>query len=151
MDGRVVKYAPPTSFAPHLREVSGGHPGLTACLVPPSACYRGPRTQNCPKPLGEGAKGVTSWRKGLPRVFCTSTTLFCTSATLFAPVQQAFGPHTPKHLLHPLLRTLGNFEVSGPYSRHSGTQSLSFIKGILAIKALPGSNNQKSLPGVSGL
>ena len=33
----------------------------------------------------------------------------------FAPVQQAFfGPHTPKHLWHPLLSTLVNFEVAGP-------------------------------------
>ena len=29
----------------------------------------------------------------------------------------------PKHLLHPLLTTLGTFQVSGPCSRHSGPQS----------------------------
>ena len=38
-------------------------------------------------------------------------------------VQQAFGPHAPTHLLHPVLATLGNFEVSDLCSRHSGSQS----------------------------
>ena len=40
----------------------------------------------------------------------------------FAPEQQGFGPNTPKHLLHPLLTTLGNFEVSGLCSRHLWSQ-----------------------------
>ena len=59
-------------------------------ILPFSCCpsvflwYRSPKTPNCPKWLGEGAKDVlTSWRKGLPRVSCTSAALFCTSATLF--------------------------------------------------------------------
>ena len=34
-----------------------------------------------------------------------------------------FCPHTPRHLLHPLL-TLGKFDVSGPCSRHSGLQTM---------------------------
>ena len=39
---------------------------------------------NCPKWLREGAEGVlASWRKGLPRLSCTTTTLFGTNATLF--------------------------------------------------------------------
>ena len=32
-------------------------------------------------------------------------------------------PLGPRHLLHPLLTTLGTFEVSGPCSRHSGSQA----------------------------
>ena len=40
-----------------------------------------------------------------------------------APVQQGFGPHAPKHLMHPLLTTLGTLEVSDPCSRHSETQA----------------------------
>ena len=85
----------------------------------PSGCYRGRKPQNCPKWLGAGAKGVlASWREGLPRVSCTRATLFCTSATLFRTSATGLGPHTPKHLLHPLLTTLGNFEVSGICSRH---------------------------------
>ena len=56
----------------------------TQGLATRSACYRGPKLQNSPKWLGEGAKGVlANCRKGLPRASCTSATLFCTSATLF--------------------------------------------------------------------
>ena len=42
----------------------------------------------------------------------------------FAPVQEDFGALGPKDLFHPLLTTLGIFEVSGPCSRHSGSQAL---------------------------
>ena len=57
-----------------------------------------PKPQNCPKWLGEGAKGLlASWRNGLPRVSCTNATLFCTSATLFCTSHT----HTPMDLLHP--------------------------------------------------
>ena len=82
------------------------------------------KKSHCPKWLGEGAKCVlTSWRDGLPRVFCTSAALSCTPPP---PVQQPFGLHAPKHLLHPLLSTLGTFEVSNPCSCswHSGSQDL---------------------------
>ena len=44
-----------------------------------------------------------------------------------APVQEDFGALGPKHLLHPLLSTLGTFEVSGPCSKHSGSQNMSQI------------------------
>ena len=37
-------------------------------------------------------------------------------------MQEDFGAIGPKHLLHPLLTTLGIFEGSGPCSRHSGSQ-----------------------------
>ena len=57
---------------------------FTEYQQPQSASYRGRKSQHCPKRLGEGARGVwTSWRKGLPRVSCTSATLFCTSSTGF--------------------------------------------------------------------
>ena len=53
-------------------------------IATPSACYRGPKRQKCPKWLGEGAKGALDpGSKGLPRVCCTTQTLFCTGATLF--------------------------------------------------------------------
>ena len=41
----------------------------------------------------------------------------------FAPMQEDFGALGPKDLLHPLLTTWGTFEVSGPCSRTSGSQS----------------------------
>ena len=37
-------------------------------------------------------------------------------------MQEDFAALGPKDLLHPLLTTLGTFEVSGPCSRHSGSQ-----------------------------
>ena len=40
----------------------------------------------------------------------------------FVPVQEDFGALGPKDLLHPLTTTLGTFEVSGPCSRHPGSQ-----------------------------
>ena len=40
----------------------------------------------------------------------------------FAPVQEDFGALGPKDLLHPLLTTLGTFEVSGSCSRTFGSQ-----------------------------
>ena len=56
---------------------------------------------------------LANCRKGLPRVSCTSATLFCTSATLVCTSLTGFWSMCTKHLLHPLLTTLGNFEVSG--------------------------------------
>ena len=40
----------------------------------------------------------------------------------FAPVQEDFGALGPKDMLHPLLSTLGTFEVPGPCSRTFGSQ-----------------------------
>ena len=39
-----------------------------------------------------------------------------------AMVQETLSPAGQKDLLRPLLTTLGNFEVSGLWSRHSGPQ-----------------------------
>ena len=39
--------------------------------------------------------------------------------TLLHQCHPVFSPHAPKHLLHPLLTTLGTFEVPDPCSRHS--------------------------------
>ena len=47
---------------------------------------------------------------------------FALAQLSFAPVQEGFGALGPKDLLHPLLTTLGTFEVSGPCSRHPGWQ-----------------------------
>ena len=41
----------------------------------------------------------------------------------FAPMQEAFGTLGPRDLLHPLLTTLGTFEVSGPCSRTFGSHT----------------------------
>ena len=67
-------------------------------------------------------KVLSPARNGLPRVSCTIATLFCTSATLFCASEAGLWPTCTKHLLHPLLTTLGNFEISGPCSRHLGSQ-----------------------------
>ena len=94
-------------------------------LATPSACYRGPKPQKCPKSLGEGAKGgLDPGSKGLPIVFCTTQTLFCTGATLFCTSARGLCSLSPKDLLHPLLTTLVTFEVSDPCSRHSGVVTL---------------------------
>ena len=94
-------------------------------LATPSACYTGPKPLSCRKWLGEGAKGVlTSRKNGLPRVSCTSATLLRSTYT--------------KHLTHPLLATLGNFEVSGPCSRHLGSQTLEgFSQGFEKPRQIP--------------
>ena len=42
----------------------------------------------------------------------------------FAPVREDFAALGPKDLLHPLLTTLGTFEVSGSCSRHLGSQCM---------------------------
>ena len=93
-------------------------------------CYRGPKPQKCPKWLGEGAKGLLDpgskvrlhWRKrGLHRC-----------KTGFGWCKRLLGDLCslgPKHLLHPLLTTLGTFGVSGPCSRHSGSQPYSYQVG----------------------
>ena len=86
-------------------------------VATPSACYRGPKPQKCPKWLGEGAKGVLDPEsKGLPKP------CFAPVQLSFAPVQEDFAALGPKHLLHPLLTTLGTFEVSGSCSRRLGSQ-----------------------------
>ena len=73
----------------HIRRIFIFHGDFR--VATPSACYRGRKPQNCPKWLGEGAKGVLArWRKGLPRVSCTTATLFCTSATLFCTSATGF-------------------------------------------------------------
>ena len=87
------------------------------------ACYRGWKPQNCPKWLGEGAKGV------LVHVDQKPVALVQTRVTLVqnrvALVQETLGRpflQLAKHILHPLLTTLGNFEVSCLCSRHLGSQ-----------------------------
>ena len=77
---------------------------FTPKLATQRFCYRGPKPQKCPKWLGEGAKGAKvplHWCKRLLGDLCSLG---------------------PKHLLHPLLTTLGTFEVSGPCSRTFGSQ-----------------------------
>ena len=97
-----------------------------AFLETQSACYRGPKPQQCPKWLGEGAKGVLAhgpknlwhwYKRGLH--WCKTGLHWCKTLS-----QDLFSSWS-KHLLHPLLTTLGTLEVSDPCSRHSGSQDVS--------------------------
>ena len=74
-----------------------------------NACYT---AQNL-KIAQSGSERLERWSL---RVSCTSATLFASGRPSLAPVQQVVGPRTPKHLLHPLLTALGEFEVSGPWT-----------------------------------
>ena len=68
------------------------------------------KTQKCTKWLIEGAKGV--W-----------TPCFAPVQLSFAPVQEDFGALGPKDLLHPLLTTLGTFEVRAPVAGTRGRKN----------------------------
>ena len=57
---------------------------------------------------------------------------FATVQLSFAPVQADFGALGPKDLLHPLLATLGTFEVLGSCSRHSGSQPFRRVRPLRA-------------------
>ena len=108
----------------------------------PECLLQGPETSKLSKVVRRGARGVLpGWRKGLPRVSCTSATCFAPMQPSFAAMQQAFGPHTPNHLLHPLLKTLGNFDVSSPCTRQSGSQ----VKSCLHLLDL----HDRHVPGCS--
>ena len=84
-------------------------------VATPSACYRGPTPQKCPKWLGEGAKGVLDPRsEGLPRVFCTTKTLFCTGATFFCTSARGLWRPWPKGPFAPSPNHFWEFPFSGP-------------------------------------
>ena len=97
--------------------------GKDTSFATPSACYRGPKPQKCPKWLGEGAKGLLDPGSKVLLHWCKRELHRC--KTGFRWCKRRLGDLWslgPKHLLHPLLTTLGTFEVSGPCSRHSGSQ-----------------------------
>ena len=93
-------------------------------------CYRGPKPQKCPKWWGEGAKGLLGQGRQRPlalvqkRVAPVQNRVLVVQKTLGRPL--LFGSKRTKHLLHPLLTTLGTFEVSGPCSRtgHKNKQEI---------------------------
>ena len=62
----------------------------------------------------------------VPKSSCTGAKESCTGAKQrFSGAKDSWKNFCflgPKRLLHPLLTTLGTFEVSGPCSRHSGSQ-----------------------------
>ena len=92
--------------------------GILYVFFSPECLLQGSETSKCPNWLGEGATGVvTSWKRGLLRVSCTSAT-----ASL-AQVQQAFGSACTK-------TPLGTFEVSDPCSRRSGSQFICFLRSL---------------------
>ena len=100
-------------------------PFKPACVATPSACYRGPKPQTCPKWLGEGAKGLLDSGSKVLLHWCKRELHRC--KTGFRWCKRLLGDLCslgPKHLLHPLLTTLSTLEVSGPCSRHSGSQCL---------------------------
>ena len=89
----------------------------------PKCLLQGPETSELPKVVSRGCKSCFDLlEKGSPKSLLHQCNPVLHQCNPPAPVQQAFGPHTPKHMLHPLLTTLGNFEVSGPCSRHLGSQ-----------------------------
>ena len=90
-----------------------------ARVATPSACYSGPKPPNSQKWLGEGAKGVFEPReqRSPESLLHHPKPCFAPVQLSFAPMQEAFGALGPKDLLHPLLTTFGNFEVSGRCSR----------------------------------
>ena len=103
---------------------------LAPILATPSACYRGPKPQKCPKWLGEGAKGLLDPGSKVRLHWCKRGLHRC--KTGFGWCKRLLGDLCslgPKHLLHPLLTTLGTFGVSGPCSRHSGSQPYSYQVG----------------------
>ena len=76
----------------------GWRPKQDAGLEIRSACYRGPKRESCLKCLGEGAKGILAHvERESPK------SLLHQCKPPLVSVQQAFGPHAPKHLFHPLL------------------------------------------------
>ena len=103
-------------------------------IATPSACYRSPKPQSCPKWLGEGAKRLLDPGSKVLLHWCKRELHRC--KTGFRWCKRLLGDLCslgPKHLLHPLLTTLGTFEVSGPCSRHSGSQHRKFYSIILLV------------------
>ena len=92
-------------------------------LASPGACYRGPKPQKCPKSLGEGAKGLLGlWRQSplalvQKRVAPVQNRVWVVQKTLGRPL--LLGSKTP---FAPSPNHFGHFGVSGPCSRHLGSQ-----------------------------
>ena len=131
-------FLPP--FFPHsssLFPLQALQPSLTPfsplhlTLYPPLFCdpkvlLQGPETSKVPQVVKRGCK--RSFGPKAPKSSCTGAEESCTCA------KQGFGGAKrllrdlcslgPKHFLHPLLTTLGTFEVSGPCSRTFGSQPL---------------------------
>ena len=113
---------PHPHMTPHPRSRIRAHKPLhdlplrRTTLATPSACYRGPKPQKCPRWLGEGAKGVLDPRsKGLPRVFCTTKTLFCTGATLFRTSARGLWRPWPKRPFAPSPNLQGEIIYPPPF------------------------------------
>ena len=90
-----------------------------------------------PKVLRRGCKRC--FGPSAPKSSCTGARESCTGAKQgFGGAKdswETFAQRGPKHLLHPLLSTLGTFEVSGPCSRHPGSQLLSLNCLAIALTA----------------
>ena len=86
------------------------------------------------------------WTQGAnvsQRSFAPPKPCFAPVQLSFAPVQEDFGALGPKDLLHPLLTTLGTFEVSGPRSRTFGSQD-SFEKHLFFVENRPSQKRDSS-------
>ena len=102
---------------------SRGHSRRHFRLATQRFCYRGPKPQKCPKCLGEGAKGLLG--QGCQRPLALVQKRVAPVHHRVLVVQKTLGRHLLPgflNLLHPLLTTLGTFEVSGPCSRTFGSQ-----------------------------
>ena len=85
---------------------------------------QGPETSKVPKVVRRGCKRCFGPRgaKVSQESFAPPKPCFAPVQLSFAPVQVGFGALGPKDLLHSLLNSLATFEVSGPCSRHTGSQ-----------------------------
>ena len=93
-------------------------------ICDPKVLLQGPKTSKVPKVVRRGCKrcfGPREQRSPKSLLHHQNPVLHRVQLS-FAPVQEDFGALGPKHLLHPLLTTLGTFEVSGPCSRTFGSQ-----------------------------
>ena len=102
----------------------------------PKCLLQGAETSKLPKVVRRGRKrcfGV-KLEKGSPKSLLHQWNhlLHHCNKALFAPVQQAFGPHTPKHLLHPLLtiRAISRFwvPIASTRGRNSGISNAIIIR-----------------------
>ena len=119
-----------------------------------SACYRDPKpqTSNLPKVVWRGYQRCLGAR-GPKACCCTGAREGCAGAKEGC-IGARDSPETiwSKHVLHPPLTTLGNFEFSYPWTRHTGSMTDHFQEFSKAtrIGSLPSENPAESRRGPQG-
>ena len=95
----------------------------------PECLLQRPETSKLPKVVKRGCKRcLARWRKGLPRVSCTTATLFCNSATLFCTSPTDFWSTCTKTPSAPSPNHFCYLEVSGLCSKHFRSQFWGFYQ-----------------------